>query len=90
MIRNRNNKYSNLTKFINGIPVPPGFTVTTEACNAYLAAGGTFPEGLRDQIAKARFYPGLIIFWLPSTVKSGLLLILPIMYLVFQSIKSSS
>ncbi len=22
-----------------GVPVPPGFTVTTEACNAYSAAG---------------------------------------------------
>ena len=32
-----------------GVPVPPGFTVTTEACNAYLAGGGTFPEGMWDQ-----------------------------------------
>ncbi len=32
-----------------GVPVPPGFTVTTEACNAYLAAGGKFPEGMWDQ-----------------------------------------
>ncbi len=32
-----------------GIPVPPGFTVTTEACNAYLAADSTFPEGLWEQ-----------------------------------------
>ena len=31
------------------LPVPPGFTVTTEACNAYLAAGQKFPEGLWDQ-----------------------------------------
>lgn len=31
------------------IPVPPGFTVTTEACNAYLASGNTFPDGLWDQ-----------------------------------------
>ncbi len=31
------------------VPVPPGFTATTEACNAYLAAGQTFPEGLWDQ-----------------------------------------
>ena len=31
------------------LPVPPGFTVTTEACNAYLAAGETFPEGLWEQ-----------------------------------------
>jgi len=32
-----------------GLPVPPGFTVTTEACNAYLAAGEKFPEGMWDQ-----------------------------------------
>ncbi|HLF56869.1 MAG TPA: pyruvate, phosphate dikinase [Thermoanaerobaculia bacterium] len=32
-----------------GIPVPPGFTVTTEACNAYLAAGEKFPEGLWEE-----------------------------------------
>ncbi len=32
-----------------GLPVPPGFTVTTEACNAYLAAGMKFPEGMWEQ-----------------------------------------
>ena len=32
-----------------GLPVPPGFTVTTEACNAYLAAGQKFPEGMWEQ-----------------------------------------
>ena len=32
-----------------GVPVPPGFTVTTEACNAYLAAGQTFPDGMWEQ-----------------------------------------
>ena len=31
------------------VPVPPGFIVTTEACNAYLAAGGVFPDGMWDQ-----------------------------------------
>ncbi len=31
------------------LPVPPGFTVTTEACNAYLAGGNKFPEGMWDQ-----------------------------------------
>ena len=36
-----------------GVPVPPGFTVTTEACNAYLDAGETFPEGLWDQEQEA-------------------------------------
>jgi pyruvate,orthophosphate dikinase len=31
-----------------GLPVPPFFTVTTEACNAY-SASGKFPEGMWDQ-----------------------------------------
>jgi len=35
------------------IPVPPGFTVTTEACNAYLAAGDKFPEGMWEQELEA-------------------------------------
>ena len=34
------------------VPVPPGFTVTTEACNAYSAAG-TFPEGMWEQELEA-------------------------------------
>ncbi len=33
-----------------GAPVPPGFTITTDACNAYLAAGERFPDGVWDQI----------------------------------------
>jgi pyruvate, orthophosphate dikinase len=33
-----------------GVPVPPFFTVTTEACNAYLKAGNKFPEGMWDQM----------------------------------------
>lgn len=36
-----------------GLPVPPGFTVTTEACNAYLAAGQQFPEGCWEQELEA-------------------------------------
>jgi len=36
-----------------GIPVPPGFTVTTEGCNDYLAADETFPEGLWSQALEA-------------------------------------
>src|SRR5512145_2953051 len=32
-----------------GVPVPPGFTVTTEACNEYQKAGEKFPEGMWDQ-----------------------------------------
>ncbi len=33
-----------------GIPVPPGFTVTTEACIAYSSKGQTFPAGMWDQV----------------------------------------
>ena len=36
-----------------GIPVPPGFTVSTEGCNDYLAADERFPDGLWDQALKA-------------------------------------
>ena len=36
-----------------GIPVPPGFTATTKACNAYLAAGGEFPQGFWEQELEA-------------------------------------
>jgi pyruvate,orthophosphate dikinase len=36
-----------------GVPVPPGFTVTTEACNAYLAEGGKFPPGMWEQELEA-------------------------------------
>jgi pyruvate,orthophosphate dikinase len=36
-----------------GVPVPPGFTVTTEACNAYLEAGEQFPEGMWEQVLDA-------------------------------------
>ena len=32
-----------------GVPVPPGFTVTTDACNAYLANDRAFPEGMWEQ-----------------------------------------
>ena len=38
------------------VPVPPGFTLTTEACNAYLAAGETFPEGMWEQALEALKY----------------------------------
>ncbi|PMR57885.1 pyruvate, phosphate dikinase [Verrucosispora sp. ts21] len=44
-------KGANLAEMTNlGLPVPPGFTITTEACQAYLASGEQ-PAGLADQIA---------------------------------------
>jgi len=33
-----------------GLPVPPGMTVTTEACNYYNSHGSEFPDGLEDEI----------------------------------------
>ncbi len=36
-----------------GMPVPPGFTITTEACREYLARSGKFPEGLWEQVLRA-------------------------------------
>jgi pyruvate,orthophosphate dikinase len=36
-----------------GMPVPPGFTITTEACRAYLAHGGKFPPGMWEQTTTA-------------------------------------
>ena len=47
-------KGANLAEMVRiGVPVPPGFTVTTEACNAYTAAGSKFPEGQWDQMMTA-------------------------------------
>ncbi|MFY9588926.1 MAG: PEP/pyruvate-binding domain-containing protein, partial [Actinomycetota bacterium] len=46
-------KGANLAEMTNlGLPVPPGFTITTEACNAYRNGGRRFPPGLADQVAK--------------------------------------
>jgi pyruvate, orthophosphate dikinase len=47
-------KGANLAEMTNlGLPVPPGFTITTEACNAYMAAGDRLPDGLMDEVAAA-------------------------------------
>lgn len=35
------------------IPVPPGFTITTEACNTYLQSNGNYPNGLIEQEVEA-------------------------------------
>jgi pyruvate, orthophosphate dikinase len=46
-------KGANLAEMTNmGLPVPHGFIVTCEACNAYRAAGRTFPEGMLDEVAE--------------------------------------
>lgn len=43
-------KGANLAEMTNlGLPVPPGFTITTEACKVYLASGAE-PPALRDEV----------------------------------------
>jgi pyruvate,orthophosphate dikinase len=47
-------KGANLAEMTNlGLPVPPGFTITTDACKAYMNAGDTVPDGLMDEVADA-------------------------------------
>ena len=47
-------KGANLAEMASlGMPVPPGFTITTAVCDAYYANGRTLPEGLKPQIEKA-------------------------------------
>jgi pyruvate, orthophosphate dikinase len=58
---NRDQKYllggkgANLAEMTSlGLPVPPGFTITTDACKAYMAAGNKIPDGLMDEVGGAR------------------------------------
>ncbi|HEY1962850.1 MAG TPA: pyruvate, phosphate dikinase [Rhizomicrobium sp.] len=47
-------KGANLAEMSNlGLPVPPGFTITTEACAYYYQNKGTFPEGLKREVEGA-------------------------------------
>lgn len=46
-------KGANLAEMTNiGLPVPPGFTITTEACNEYTKLGH-LPEGLLEEVSAA-------------------------------------
>ena len=47
-------KGANLAEMTNlGIPVPPGFTITTEICAYYYAHGGEYPAELKEQTEQA-------------------------------------
>ena len=47
-------KGANLAEMCNlGLPVPPGFTISTEVCTHFVANGGKYPAGLEDELAKA-------------------------------------
>lgn len=47
-------KGANLAEMSNlGIPVPPGFTITTDVCRYYYRTGGEYPPGLKEQVEEA-------------------------------------
>ncbi|PNR96774.1 pyruvate, phosphate dikinase [Petrotoga sp. 9PWA.NaAc.5.4] len=47
-------KGANLAEMASlGLPVPPGFTISTEVCKYYWENGKKFPEGLKDDVEKA-------------------------------------
>ncbi|MGE0282009.1 MAG: pyruvate, phosphate dikinase [Rhizobiaceae bacterium] len=47
-------KGANLAEMCSlGLPVPPGFTITTDACNWYYANGKAYPAELEAQVDKA-------------------------------------
>ncbi|MBN2527047.1 MAG: pyruvate, phosphate dikinase [Deltaproteobacteria bacterium] len=47
-------KGANLAEMVNiGIPVPPGFTISTKICNTYLNLGNRLPDGLTAQVDAA-------------------------------------
>lgn len=47
-------KGANLAEMCSlGLPVPPGFTITTEVCNAFYANGRAYPAGLEADVAVA-------------------------------------
>ncbi|MEQ9149943.1 MAG: pyruvate, phosphate dikinase [Parvibaculaceae bacterium] len=47
-------KGANLAEMSNiGLPVPPGFTITTEVCTAFYANDRNYPDGLKEQVEAA-------------------------------------
>ncbi len=47
-------KGANLAEMTSiGLPVPPGFTITTEVCDQYYKSGRKLPKGLMDEVHKA-------------------------------------
>ncbi|OHE66423.1 MAG: pyruvate, phosphate dikinase [Treponema sp. GWB1_62_6] len=46
-------KGANLAEMTNlGIPVPPGFTISTEVCAAFVEAGNKYPAGLETEVSE--------------------------------------
>ena len=57
-----------------GMPVPPGFTITTEACLAYFGIPGNLPKGLADELSAEldRGAPGLFPGELADQIQDAL------------------
>ena len=53
LLGERGASIADLTRVLGADRVPPGFTVTTAACVAFMRAGSTEPDGLADQIASS-------------------------------------
>jgi pyruvate,orthophosphate dikinase len=54
-------KGANLAEMCSlGLPVPPGFTITTEVCNWYYANGRTYPETLEAEVKAALDHLGAL------------------------------
>ncbi|WP_072916296.1 pyruvate, phosphate dikinase [Desulforamulus aeronauticus] len=55
-------KGANLAEMTNiGLPVPPGFTITTEACKEFYVAGRQFPVGMEQEVEEK-------VAWLEQTL----------------------
>src|SRR5260221_1768494 len=54
-------KGANLAEMSNiGLPVPPGFTISTQVCSHYYANGRSYPPELKVQVEAALAQAGLI------------------------------
>ena len=67
-------KGANLAEMASlGLPVPPGFTITTEVCTAYYANGRKLPDGLEAEVEAALAEVGKAVGATFGDVKSPLL-----------------
>ena len=64
-------KGANLSEMTGiGLPVPPGFTITTEVCHDYYELGKKLPAGLMDDVHKNIKMPSFKLFYHLLKLKS--------------------
>src|SRR3990170_8092973 len=67
-------KGANLAEMASlGLPVPPGFTITTQVCTAYYANGSKLPDGLEREVIEALGHVGKAVGATFGDVKAPLL-----------------